>query len=185
MRKSSSSRWLFHGFFRVLVLIFAALAAGMSCASGDRFFDSGLGDFKAELAAAQKAGKRGVLLMFEADACPYCRRMRDQVLSRSDVQAYFHQHFAIYPVDVLGDVQITDFNGAEVSEKMFARSMRVRGTPTFVFVGLDGKELTRYSGATKDAKEFMQLGRYVAEGHYANQGFEQFYPEAKAERKKP
>lgn len=185
MRKSSSSRRLFHGIFRLLALIFSTLAAGAALASGDKFFDAGLGDFKAELAAAQKAGKRGVLLMFEADACPYCRRMREQVLSRGDVQAYFHQHFAIFPVDVLGDVQVTDFTGAELSEKVFARAMRVRGTPTFVFIGADGKELTRYTGATKDAQEFMQLGRYVVEGHYANQGFEQFYPEAKPERKKP
>lgn len=161
------------------------LTSGMALASGDRFFDAGLGDFRAELATAQKEGKRGLLLMFEAEGCPYCRRMREQVLSHDEVQVYFRRHFAVFSVDVLGDVRVTDFTGAEVSEKMFARSMRVRGTPTFIFVGLDGKELTRYSGATKDAREFLQLGRYVAEGRYVNQSFEQFYPEAKAERKKP
>lgn len=169
----------------MLTLICAMLTPGMVRASGEKFFDAGLGDFKAELAAAQKAGKRGLLLMFESEGCPYCRRMRDQILSRDEVQAYFRQYFAIFSVDVSGDVRMTDFSGTEISEKMFSRSMRVRGTPTFVFVGPDGMELTRYTGATKDAREFLQFGRYVVEGHYANQSFEQFYPEVKAERRKP
>lgn len=162
-------------------LLAAALMLGVTCFSGgalagdgDAFFEQTLGDFRAEIQAAQKAGKAGVLLMFEAEGCPYCRKMRQNVLSRNEVQDYFRQHFLAFPVDVVGDVPVTAPDGRETTEKKFAAALKVRGTPTFVFFGHDGRELARYAGATRDADEFMLLGRYVAEGHYKGQSFDQF-----------
>ena len=158
----------------LLLLTLAAWLVGARAADADRFFDPNLGEFPAELKAAQKSGKLGVLLMFETEACPYCRRMRQQVLNRDDVQSYFRKHFAIFSVDAFGNQPLTDFAGAETTEKAYARKLVVRGTPTFVVVGLDGRELARFTGATKDAEEFMQFGRYVVDGHYRSQSFEQF-----------
>lgn len=142
--------------------------------AGAAFFEQTLGDYPAELAAAQRQGKTGVLLMFEAEGCPYCKRMREQVLSQPDVQQYFKRHFSSFAVDILGSVEVTDFGGKELSEKSFARAQRIRGTPTFLFVGADGKELARYSGATRDADEFLALGRYVVEGHHRHKSFDQY-----------
>lgn len=167
------------------LLLFVLLGFGVQAtvaADADKFFDQTLGDFSAELKAATAAGKAGVMLMFEAEACPYCRRMRQQVLNRGDVQAYFRKHFAVFSVDVLGDVPITDFAGRETTEKTYARAVKIRGTPTFVFVGAGGSEVARASGAM-DAAEFLRLGRYVAEGHYKTMSLEQFGA-ANPERKK-
>jgi thioredoxin-related protein len=159
----------------LLILVAWLAAAEAFAASADAFFDQSLGDFPAELKIAEKAGKQGVLLMFETEECPYCRKMRQQVLSREDVQSYFHRHFGIFSVDVVGSVQITDFSGHETTEKAYARTLKIRGTPTFVIVGVDGRELARLSGATKDAEEFLRFGRYVAEGHYKTESIEQYY----------
>lgn len=158
----------------VLLVLWAAWSAGSASASGDAFFEQTLGDFQAEIHAAQKAGKRGVLLMFEAEGCPYCRKMRQSVLSREDVQAYFRQRFLAFPVDVLGDVPVITTDGRETTEKRYAATLKIRGTPTFVFFGPDGREMARYAGATRDADEFMLLARYVADGHYKNLSFDQF-----------
>ncbi len=159
----------------VLLVLGAALFSGAALASdGDAFFEQSLGDFRAEIQAAQKAGKLGVLLMFEAEGCPYCRKMRQNVLNRQDVQSYFRQRFTAFSVDVLGDVPVTAPDGREMAEKKIAAAMKVRGTPTFVFLGPDGIEMARYAGATRDADEFMLLGRYVADGHYRSQSFDQF-----------
>jgi hypothetical protein len=38
-------------------------------------------------------------------------------------------------------------------------------------------------GATKDADEFMQLGRYVVDGHYKTQSLDQFHATAKSGKK--
>ena len=34
--------------------------------------------------------------------------------------------------------------------------------------------MTRYTGALKNAHDFMLLGRYVAEGHYESERFSRF-----------
>lgn len=167
--------------FRLVLIWFVATAAvRVQAAAGDAFFETSLGDYAAELRAAQQQGKQGVLLVFEAEGCPFCHRMREKVLSRPEVQSFFRQHFTAYSVDILGSVTVTDFSGRETTEKAFARALKVPATPTFLFIGIDGREIARYTGATRDVDEFMALGRYVTEGHWQKTSFAKFYPEGRA-----
>ncbi|MBI4756999.1 MAG: hypothetical protein HY778_16590 [Betaproteobacteria bacterium] len=71
------------------------------------------------------------------------------------------------------DARVQDFSGRGLREKDPVRAYRVRGTPTFPFVGPDGHEMMRFSGATRDAAEFMRPGRDVVEGQWRSGGFEQ------------
>jgi thioredoxin-related protein len=171
----------------VLALILQLALAASIARAGEAasFFDHSLGDMRVELAGAVKDGKQGVLLMFEAEGCPFCRRMREQVLGQDEVQAYFRKHFAAFSIDTFGSIAVTDFAGRNFSEKDFARALGVRGTPTFLFVGADGREMARYVGATGDAREFLQLGRYVAEGHWRKMSFAEYFPASKTGRRKP
>lgn len=161
----------------LVALTALSLVAPSLAADGDAFFDQTLGDFPAELQAARAAGRQGLLFMYETEACPFCRRMRKEILSRKEVQEYFRSHFATFAVDILGDVAITDFSGRETTEKRWSREQRIRATPTFIFIGLDGREMARYTGALTTGEDFLLLGRYVAEGHYQRQTFERFRPE--------
>jgi thioredoxin-related protein len=130
------------------------------------FFMAKMGDFKDELATARKEGKQGVLIMFEMDDCPFCARMKANVLNQSEVQDYFRKHFLIYDMDVKGDTAMVDFKGRETTEKAFALEQRARATPVFIFFDLEGNAVTRFTGATQTVDEFLMLGRYVAEGVY-------------------
>ena len=159
---------------RILLCLLVWLPA-VWAAPGDEFFDASLGDYAAELKAAREQGKRGILLVLEAEACPFCKRMREQIMSRKEVREYFHRHFSVFSLDVNGSVVITTPDGQEETEKAFARRLKFKGTPTFIFFGVEGRELARYTGATRDAETFLALGRYVAEGHAHKMGFEQFY----------
>ncbi len=141
------------------------------------FFDQTFGDFSEELENAREQGKQGILIMFEMDECPFCQRMRRKVLNRSDVQDYFRRHFLIFSVDIEGDVEITDFQGRPTTMKDFAfRQFRVRATPVFQFFDLEGKPIRRgrYTGATRDAEEFLLLGRYIVEGAWKKMSFTRY-----------
>ena len=141
----------------------------------DYFFHPFLGDLKAEAADAKKAGKQAIVVMYEFDDCPYCARMKREVLSRPDVQAYFRKHFQLFQIDTKGDQQITGFDGKDSIEKEFARAAGVRATPTFIFYGLDdGKPLVTRTGGIYDPKQFMLLGEYVVSGAYRSRSFEQY-----------
>jgi len=60
-------------------------------------------------------------------------------------------------------------------QKDFAlKEYRVRATPVFAFFDLDGKLVARYTGATRDAREFMWLGEYVVDGRYRDLPFAKY-----------
>ncbi len=142
---------------------------------GQYFFDQTFGDYSEELANAREEGKQGVLLMFEMDECPFCHRMKTTVLNQPAVQDYFKSHFRIFPVDIEGDLEVTDFAGNATTQKdMALKQFRVRATPVFAFFDLDGNMVARYTGATRDADEFMLLGSYVVDGAYKDTTFTKY-----------
>ena len=143
------------------------------------FFDQKLGDFKSDLATAKLEGKKGILLMFEQEDCPWCFRMKTTILNQSEVQDYFKKHFLIFPVDIKGDVSLVDFQGRETTEKKFSEVNRVRATPVFAFIDLDGKMIFRFTGVAKDVNEFLLIGRYIVEGAYKTQTFPVYKQAAK------
>ena len=163
-------RWL------LVVMVFG----GAVCADELRdpetfFFNQSLGDFQEELQIARDEGKQGLLLFFEMDECPFCRRMKRDVLNRPEVQDYYRANFRIIPVDIEGDVEITDFQGRTLAEKDFAFQVnRVRATPVFQFYDLDGERVTRYTGATSGIDEFLWLGEYVVAKAYKDMPFTRY-----------
>ena len=131
------------------------------------FFDESLNDMQEEKEIATEEGKKGILLMFEMDECPFCARMKKTVLNRGKVQDYYREHFRIITVDIEGDLELTDFAGKDTTQKDFSlEQFRVRATPVFQFLDLEGKPIKngRLTGAAKDADEFMMLGKYIVEG---------------------
>ncbi|MEW8505995.1 MAG: thioredoxin family protein [Candidatus Thiodiazotropha sp.] len=142
---------------------------------GEHFFDQSLGNFSDELEMAREEGKKGVLIMFEMDECPFCHRMKTRVLNQVEVQDYFREHFLIYTVDIEGDVEISDFQGNTMKEKDFAfKHHKVRATPVFGFFDLDGNMITRFTGATNDAREFLWLGEFVVDDHFKTTNFSRY-----------
>ena len=155
----------------------SAIAAEKPRDPGQHFFNESFWDFTEELENARKAGKQGILVMFEMDECPFCHRMKTTVLNQPDVQDYFREHFLIFPVDIEGDVEVVDFRGKTTTMKDFAfKQYRVRATPVFAFYDLDGEYIkrARFTGATRDKDEFLLLGRYVVEGAYKKQSFTRY-----------
>lgn len=162
---------------RWLLLALALLSAPAWSEARDptsHFFQPKLGDFQGELDAAKDEGKQGVLIMFEMEDCPFCHRMKSTILNQSEVQDYFRKHFLIYTVDIKGDAPMTDFQGKQTTEKAFALEQRARATPVFIFYDLKGNVMTRFTGATQSATEFMLLGRYVVDGIYKGLPFSAF-----------
>lgn len=168
------------------LLLATTVAWAESRNPGEYFFDSTFGDFSEELVRAKEEGKKGVLIMFEMDECPFCQRMKANVLNQSEVQDYYRDNFLIFPLDIEGDLEITDFSGKQTTQKAMAlEEYRVRATPVFGFFDLDGKLVVRYTGATKDAVEFMLLGKFAADGTYGATNFSTYKRDQQKAAAKP
>ena len=103
-----------------LTLMVAAGHAVESLDPYSHFFNETFGNFQEELETAKSAGKKGIMIFFEMDECPFCHRMKKQVLNRPDVQAWFRERFLLFPVDIEGDLEVTDFQGETTTQKAFA-----------------------------------------------------------------
>jgi thioredoxin-related protein len=168
------------------LLLVAVTAWGETRDPEKFFFDTGFGDFSEELARAREEGKKGIMIMFEQDDCPFCQRMKATVLNQSEIQDYYRTNFLVFPVDIEGDLEVTDFAGKRTTQKDLAlQEYRVRATPVFAFFDLDGKLVARYTGATKNAEEFRLLGQYVADGANASTNFPTYRREHQKGAAKP
>jgi thioredoxin-related protein len=97
--------------------------------------------------------------------------MRKGVLSQQVVQDWYRDRFVSIAIDIHGDVDITDFDGVTLPEKMIAEQRRVFLTPTVSFIDLDGAEVYRHVGLVKTVEEFLAMGEYVAGRHYFDKEF--------------
>jgi len=161
-------------------VLWGVLASALA-ATGPRdpethFFDQTLGDLTEELALAREEGKRGILIFFEQEECPFCHRMKQTVLNQPEVQEFYKERFLIFPVDIESTVEIVDPSGKLTNQKdFFADVTRNRGaTPVFAFFDLNGELVVRYTGATSGPEEFMWLGEYAAEGVYKEMPFSRY-----------
>jgi len=161
-------------FTAILLLVLSLSASSQTRDPNQYFFNQTLGDLTEELEIAREEEKKALLIMFEADDCPFCARMKKTVLNQADVQDFYRENFHILAIDMEGDVEITDFNGNTVSMKDFSfKQHRVRATPVFAFFDLDGKAIKRgrYTGAMTGVDEFLQFGRFISEDIYREMSF--------------
>lgn len=163
--------------FSLLWLVSQLAVAELTRNPDEFFFNQTLGDLKEELQVAADDGKKAVMIMFEADDCPFCARMKKTILNQPDVQDYYRENFLILKMDIEGDVEIVDFQGNPVSQKDFSyKQFRVRATPVFAFFDLQGNLIkgSRFTGAMATKDEFMMYGRFVADGHVNSMNFTKY-----------
>ena len=159
----------------VMLLSITGVQADATRDPYEYFFQQSIGDYAEELAIAKEEGKKAVMLFFEQDECPFCHYMKKTVLNQPEVQEYYRKNFAMFAIDIEGDVEMTDFDGKQMKMKDFAFKLnRVRATPVLAFYDLEGKRIVRFIGKTAGVEEFMQLGKFVAEGKYKTMRFTKY-----------
>ena len=164
--------------FGLLVPAVSSAATGMD--PYKYFFNETWGDFQEELANAKEQNKKGILIFFEMDECPFCHYMKNNVLNQPEVQKFYRENFLNFAVDIEGDIEIKNMEGTAMKQKDFAfREHRVRATPVFAFFDLEGNRIFRHTGKTAGVEEFIWMGEYVAEGSYKGTSFTRYKREKK------
>ena len=135
-----------------------------------------------DLAGAANSGKR-FAVMWELRGCPYCRETHLVNFARPDIADYIKSNFDILQLNIIGSRKVTDFDGAEISEKALAAKYGVRFTPTFQFfpestAGLGEKapekrEVARAPGYLRP-DDFLALFRFVREKGYETRSFREY-----------
>jgi len=147
-----------------------------------KWFIEGFLELGDDLEEARTAGKR-FAIMWELEGCPYCRETHLVNFAIPAVTDFIREHFAIVQLDVKGSRRVTNFDGAEMSERDLARLTHVRHTPTIQFFpetlaelkGRSGKdmEVARIPGYLKPF-HFLTYFQYVQEKAYDKANFHKY-----------
>ncbi len=141
------------------------------------WFKNSFMDIAEDIAEATEEGKR-LMLYFYQDGCPYCKKLIEVNFSRQDVVDKTRATVDVLAINMWGDREVTGLDGETVSEKEFARQMRVMFTPTMLFLDEQGKVALRVNGYYKPAK-FMAALDYVAGHGEKKERFAEFYQRVK------
>ena len=134
-----------HAILRFLVLALLAGALPARAAEVPDWFAATLFDAREEAADAAKQGKH-LVLYFWLPGCPYCERMTEVTFRDPAVLERFKRGFSPVGVNVRGDRDIVWTDGATYSEKQLTATLKVRGTPTILFLDEKGAVVRRLVG---------------------------------------
>ena len=98
-----------------------------------------------EIADAAKEKKR-VMLYFEQDGCPYCKRMVEVNFADPAIAARMQKRFVPLALNVRGDRELVAPDGVKSTEKQLAVRMQIRFTPTLIFFDEKGRVALRLNG---------------------------------------
>lgn len=109
-----------------------------------------------------KAGNKRVLLYFYQDGCPYCGKLLRDNFADREIATYTRQKFDVIAINMWGDREVVNVNGDSVTEKEFAKNLKVQFTPTLVYLDESGKKLLRINGYFAPER-FLTALKYIGE----------------------
>ena len=125
----------------------------------DWFKDSFL-DFQEDIREAAENEKR-VLLLFHQDNCPYCNALIEKNLAQKDIESLLRRKFDVIALNMWGDREVVPVGGETLTEKQFAKALKVQFTPTLIFLNEKARTVLRLNGYLPPAR-FKAALDYVA-----------------------
>ena len=135
-----------------------------------------------DLQGAANLGKR-FAIMWELRGCPYCKETHLVNFADPKIEDYIRANFEVLQLNIIGSRKVTDFDGAEISEKALAAKYGVRFTPTFQFFpessaalgekAPDKREVARAPGYLLP-DDFLAMFRFVREKGYETKSFRDY-----------
>ena len=125
--------------------------------------------------AKAKLQNKLVLVAFHAQGCPYCRKMKDQIYSDSEMKRLILKYFIPVEIDLENPVDFI-YKGEVMNSSALATILEVSGTPTLSFLNDEG-DLIAFQPGYLNAGLFAKLIKYVGTGKYATVSFAEFSKE--------
>lgn len=95
-----------------------------------------------QLASEQRARAVPLLLMISRQQCPYCVRMKADILLPLWRNASYRHRLLLAELRIDPGVSIEDYHGKPLPALEWAQRHQALLTPTLLFLGPDGQELT-------------------------------------------
>ena len=121
-------------------------------------------DIAEDVDEAADAGKH-VILFMHLNGCPYCYKMTEENFKNAAYTPYIKENFDVIAINIKGDREIAFDANTSVTEKQLADLLKVRYTPTVLFLNSDNKTVLRLNGY-RSVAAFEHALKYVQEKAY-------------------
>ena len=125
---------------RLLSVVLLLLTANLSVAAEPAVIVQ-TDDWESEANQARQSGVP-VMVVFSAENCPYCDRLKTEVLAPNLQQGQFARRVHIREFDIDRGGKITDFDGEPIRGRIFVSRYEVFATPTVLLLDHSGELLT-------------------------------------------
>jgi len=112
--------------------------------------------------------EKHVILFMEMNGCPYCYKMIEENFKNAPYKAFIQEHFDVIALNTKGDREVALDEETSANEKEIAALLKVRYTPTVIFLNQDNKPVARINGY-RNVQEFKGILNYVKEKAYQEQ----------------
>ncbi|MBZ0162537.1 MAG: thioredoxin family protein [Notoacmeibacter sp.] len=175
-------------------LIFApaanAFTIGEDGLHKQEWFSETFKDVAEDIETASAAGKR-LAIVVEQRGCIYCRKMHEELLTDPEVADYIKANFMVVQYNMFGDVEVTDLDGEELTEKTATRKWGFVFTPTIVFLPEEAPEGVTVAEAAVAIMPgafgkwtFLDMFRWVREkGYEGEEHFQKYHARRINERR--
>lgn len=106
-----------------------------------------------------------VILFMHLESCPYCSRMLNENFREGSTKEYIETNYDVVAINILGDREVIWGEGESYIEKSLASELKVRFTPTVVFLNSKGQKVLQLNGYRKPVA-LKQALNYVKEKKY-------------------
>jgi thioredoxin-related protein len=151
-----------HFFLAALLLLAVDFADAFAPSTYElpAWFKQSFLDIREDVKEASADNKR-VVLFFGQNGCPYCKKLIEVNLSNQKIAAHMREGFDVIALNIVGARETEWLDGRTRTEKELAEHLRVRATPTLIFLDERGEIVERVTGYDPP-EEFLRLLKRVA-----------------------
>lgn len=141
------------------------------------WFKDSSGYLSDDLEEALAANKKGIIVYFGQNRCPYCDQFLKKNIGSADIQHYLRQNFDLIHIDIWSNLDIVDTDGKTYTERELSTHYKTNFTPSLIFYNRFGKPIFRLRGYYPPYK-FRAALKFVAEDFYRTESFRAYLARA-------
>ena len=129
-------------------------------------------DLKEDIDTLSTANKTLILFVHQQN-CPYCAKFVQKNLNNQEIKTKILKDFGLVEFDMFGSRDVVGLQDEELSEKEYAKILKLQFTPTILFFDNNGNIVLKLAGLVP-LKKFSLALDYVSSKKYKIIGFNDF-----------